>query len=199
MELIALAKGQQGATLQQEMMNVEASRQGGKKTNTSDNLVQRIQIAHGKVKDILKSSALLTDAYFHYTPSQIWLSAFMQADEPLTHFYISSKLASNSAFKTKLLETLRACCNLLESSLPADPGDVEMRELMKIDKKLYRCRNPEKMDLVSIDKAQKRDGDGKDEDRVDEKTIKKRKVERQKSEMEADDMFGPALSRKNDG
>ncbi|KAL9100585.1 MAG: hypothetical protein Q9163_004059 [Psora crenata] len=197
MELVAWAKGQQGTTLQQEMMDVDPVKQSGTKAKTSKDLVQRIQMAHGKAKDFLKSSALLTDAYFHYPPAQMWLSAFMLADEPLITFYLDRKLPSDSPFTVKLLNALRSCGDLLRSSPSADPGEGEMKELMQIDKKLYRCRNLEKMDLVSINKAQKRDSDGTGDGGVDEKAIKKRKLEKQKSEAEADDVFGPALVRKN--
>ena len=197
MELTALANGQKGPTSKQEMMDIDPVRQGGRKAKTSEDLIQRIQIAHGKAKDTLKSSALLTDAYLHYTPSQIWLAAFMLADEPLVNFYLTSKLQANPSMKTRLMDSLRSCGTLVRSSPSADPGEGEMDELRKINKKLYRCRNPEKIDLVSINKAQKRNTEGLDRGELDEKTIKKRKLERQKSEMEANDIFGPSLGGKS--
>ena len=197
MDLVALAKGQQGVSLQQEMLNIEPLAHDRKKAKNSEDLVQRIQIAHGKAKDTLKSSALLTDAYFHYTPSQIWLSAFMLADEPLTAFYLSNKLSANRALLAKLVDVLRNCGETIQASPSADPGDAEMRDLIRIDKKLYKCRNPEKVDLVTINKAQKRDSNETGEDGVAEKTAKKRKLEGQRSDLAADDIFGPALGATN--
>ena len=193
MEFIALARGQRGELLKNDMMKLDRGKYFSKSTKSTEDLVQRIQSAHGRAKDTLKTSALLTDAYFHFTPAQIWLSTFLLADEPLTIFYVNSKIPAQAGLRSKLLTTLEACSKMLDSSPSANPEESEMKELMKIDKKLYKCRNPEKMDLVSINNAQKRDSEGKAEDGLDEKIIKKRKLERQKSEKESDDIFGPAL------
>ena len=67
-----------------------------------------------------------------------------------------------------------------------------MDEFKRIDKKLYKCRNPEKIDLVGINKAVKRDG-GDAVGGADEKVVKKRKLERERSEREGDDIFGGPL------
>ena len=203
MELLALAtgKGQSGPNnrasptqLQKQMVGLDAANGGNKKSRSAEEVVQRIQDAHGRAKEILKTSALLTDAYFLYTPSQIWLSSLFVADEPLARFYVDSKFPTPSTMKLTLLTTLGTCANLLRSSASADPEDSEVEELKRIDKKLYKCRNPEKIDLVGINKAQKREGH---EDGLDEKVIKKRKLEREKSEKEAEDIFGPALGMKD--
>ena len=63
----------------------------------------------------------------------------------------------------------------------------------KIDKKLHFCKNPEKADLVERHRAVKRDAaaDGK----LDESLAKKRRLEREKMERDADDLFGPSLSK----
>ena len=202
MELVALARGREHSVpsntrspgqLQQAMMELEPAKGGSKTTRSVEDVVRRIQTAHGKAKDILKTAALLTDAYFLFTPSQIWMSSLYLTDEPLARFYINSKLPSPSPIQAKLFTILKTCADLLRSSPSADPGETEMKELMKIDKKLYKCRNPEKIDLVGINKAQKREGH---EDGLDDKLIKKRKLERQKSEKEAENIFGPALGAK---
>ena len=203
MELLALATGKgqsrpnNGASptqLQKQMEGLDPANGGNKKSRSAEEVVQRIQDAHGKAKEILKTSALLTDAYFLYTPSQIWLSSLFVADEPLARFYLDFKFPTPSTMKPKLLTTLGTCANLLRSSASADPDDSELKELKRIDKKLYKCRNPEKIDLFGINKAQKREGR---EDGLDEKVIKKRKLEREKSEKEAEDIFGPALGMKD--
>lgn len=189
MELLAIARGQRGELVKNAMMGIGSSehwRIGAAKN--ADQLVTRIQGAHARAKDTLKTSALLTDVYFHYTPSQIWLSAFLLADQPLTEFFVESAMAANPDMKQRLVNALKGCAEMLSASLSADPGEVEMKELMEIDKKLYKCRNPDKMDLVSMNKAQKREGG--QEGQLDEKVIKKRRLER---EQNADDVFGPPI------
>ena len=204
MELLGLAqgKGQAGpgielssGQLQKEMVDVQLAKEGSKKLASVDEVVRRIQVAHGKAKEVGKSSALLTDAYFLYTPSQIWLSSLFLADEPLARFYIDTKIPTPSALKAKLITTLKYCAELLRSSVSANPEKAEIKALKEIDKKLFKCRNPEKVDLVGINKAQKRDPEGSGENGLDEKIVKKRKLEREKSEKEADDIFGPTLAK----
>ena len=204
MELLGLAqgKGQAGPgikgsaeQLQKEMVDVHPAKEGGKKSRSSEDVVRRIQVAHGKAKELGKSSALLTDAYFLYTPSQIWLSSLFVADEPLARFYIDTKIPPSSILKPKLIIVLQSCAALLRSSASAQPGEAEIKALTKIDKKLFKCRNPDKVDLVGINKAQKRDSEGTGGNGVDEKALKKRRLEREKSEKEAEDVFGPSLTR----
>lgn len=204
MELLSLAqrKGQAGPgikksfeQLQKEMIDIQPAKEGSKKSRSADEVVRRIQVAHGKAKEVCKSSALLTDAYFLYTPSQIWLSSLFLADEPLARFYIDTKFLSPSTLKPKLITTLQTCAETLRSSASANPGDAEIKALTKIDKKLFKCRNPEKVDLVSINMAQKRDSEGTGENGLGEKVVKKRKLERERSEKEAEDVFGPTLAK----
>ena len=161
--------------------------------NLKADIVKRIGAAHDKAKDVLKTRALLTDVYFLYTPSQIWLASLFLVDEPLALFYVDSKIPTFSPIKQKLKISIRACADLLRSSPSTKPGKVDLAELTQIDKKLYKCRNPEKIDLVSINKAQKRDSEGKNGNDLDEKVVKKRKLERERSEKEADDLFGPTI------
>jgi cyclin H len=80
------------------------------------------------------------------------------------------------------------------AAVPPDsqPGEAEMRELKGLAKKLNRCRDPEKADLVGLRRA-KRDGDGEEELRK----AKKRKLEREKVQKEGDDLFGPALVKRD--
>lgn len=44
---------------------------------------KRISSAHSRAREILKFSPLVTDVYFHYTPSQIMLAALSLADQEL--------------------------------------------------------------------------------------------------------------------
>lgn len=205
MELLALANGKghsssqmeiSSSKFQKEMLDIGPVKEGKPKTKSAEEMILRIQNAHGKAKVILKTSALLTDAYFLYTPSQIWLSSLFIADEPLAQFYFDTKFPLSSDLKSRIFSTVQQCRDLLKSSVPVEPRESEMTELTRIDKKLYKCRNPEKIDLVGINKAQKRDGEG--EDGLEEKIIKKRKLERENSMKEAEEVFGPAVSRMGD-
>jgi cyclin H len=155
----------------------------------------RIRNAHGAAREYLKTSALLTDVYFHYTPSQIMFSALFLADLELISWYLSTKFppeSSGSALE-KVRETLQGCANMLSAVSPKSaPSDEEKTEARILSKKLKKCRNPEKIDLVAANRAAKRDGA---EDGPDEKVIKKRKMERERVEKEGSDLFGPALKK----
>jgi cyclin H len=52
---------------------------------------KRARDAHGKAREYLKISTLLTDVYFHFTPSQIMMAALMIVDKALTEWYIKCK------------------------------------------------------------------------------------------------------------
>lgn len=206
MELMAMAKGDypvgQGSgtsskSLQVEIQDVSAAKEGSHKARSVAEVVHRIQVAYNKAKETLKTAALLTDVYFLYTPSQIWLAALLLADRPLTQFFLDVKLSVTSAIKPKVMGALHSCGEMLRTSPSAKPEKGEVAELKQIDKKLYKCRNPEKIDLVSINRAHKRDSEGKGENGLDEKVIKKRKTEREKSEMEAANFFGPSIPTQN--
>ena len=205
LELLALAngKGQAGPLvkktphqLHEEMMGIKPSTDAKFQTTSAKEMLVRIQSAHGKAKEILKTSALLTDAYFLYTPSQIWLSALFLVDEPLSRFYVDTKVPATSSIKPKLLVTLQQCADILQSSVSAKPNKDEKKELKRIDRKLAQCRNPQKMDLVGMTKAQKRDPMQDGEDGLAESVAKRRKLEREASMKEAEDLFGPALGDK---
>lgn len=203
MELVAIARGkaklspgstEPAAQLQSKMVKLERKDKGGPQPMTPEDVVKRIQAAHTVAKEILKTSALLSDVYFHYTPSQIWLAAFLIADETLALLYIKSKIPLSSPVREEVMNTLSSCGAMMNASVSIKPGKEELKELTRIDKKLYKCRNPEKVDLVGINKAQKRDGEAKDGSGLDEKVVKKRKLERENSMKEGEDVFGPPLA-----
>ena len=190
MELMAMAKGERGEVVKAKMMEIVPTKAYPRRLKTQQDLTQRIQQAHDKANRTLKTSALLTDAYFHFTPSQIWMSSMLLADEQILKILLDHMLLHQTEVKTSIMQILSRCCRMLESSLSADPSAGELEDLKRIDKKLYRCRNPEKIDLVGLNKAQKREGT---ENGLDEKTIKKRKLERERAEKEANDVFGPPI------
>ncbi|KAE8356154.1 cyclin-like protein [Aspergillus coremiiformis] len=126
---------------------------------TASSTTDRLARAHHNTREILKSAAQMTDAYFLYTPSQIWLSAFMLADRPLAEFYLDTKLGGPPAdpqqqgnplseLRTKLLRTLTGCSNLLQAYTPLASDPDQKKNLRRIRKKLFHCQNPEKADLA---------------------------------------------------
>lgn len=172
----------------------------------SDNvdIQTRLNNAYGFAANILKRTAQLTDAYFLFTPSQIMLASLLLADEPLTLFYLSSKLPSSSPLYEKVLTTLRSCAALFSthrsytspSSASANPDAqaAERAEISALMKKLKKCRDPDKMDLVKLNQAQKRDA--VDAAGLEESKAKRRKVARENAEKEAEDFWGPELGKK---
>lgn len=152
---------------------------------------RRVRTAHGIARDRLKTSALLTDVYFHYTPSQIMIASLLLADGDLIYWYISSKFRPDDETAQRVMLTLSECATMLETIDPeAILSTTERKAITALAKKLKKCRNPEKIDLVALQRV-KREGDGVE----DEKVIKKRKLEREKVAKEADDLFGPGLAK----
>lgn len=169
----------------------------GRKRGNLANLGKRNRIAHGIAREYLKTSALITDVYFHFTPSQIMMAALLIADQELLEWYTSTKFpvddSTAAKMKEKIMATVRKCADMLrtvEPKVDADLPPAEKKEISALSKKLRKCRNPEKIDLVGLQKA-KREGDGGE----DEKILKKRKLEREKSEKEGEDLFGPSLKK----
>jgi cyclin H len=177
------------------------------------NLSRKVREAHGKAREYLKTSALLTDVYFHYTPSQIMFASLFIADEELTTWYLSTKFPSTASSSSppppdpiheKLVETLRACANMMTAIPPTSkPSAAELAEIKQLAKKLQKCQNPEMADLVKLNKQRKRDpaaegDDGEEGGGLDEKVVKKRKLERERHEREGEELFGPVLSKVND-
>lgn len=155
---------------------------------------KRVKAAYEAATTRLESDAVISDAYFLFTPSQIMFATLLLADPLLTEFYLSTKIntSSNSlGGKPKILSTIKDCAQLLRDH--ASQSGTLYDEARELDRKLHLCRNPEKMDLVKLNAAQKRDAgeDGK----LDENVAKKRKLEREQNAKEADDVFGPDLSK----
>jgi cyclin H len=158
------------------------------------NMDKRVKDAHGRARDYLKTSALLTDVYFHFTPSQIMMAALSLADPELADWYIAQKFRPGDEIaqdvRKRVLMTVGRCADMLNAVEPSsEPSAAERKELQALAKKLKKCRNPEKIDLLGLQKA-KREGDG-----VDEKVIKKRKLEREQSAKEGEELFGPEIKR----
>ncbi|OQE40008.1 hypothetical protein PENCOP_c006G06488 [Penicillium coprophilum] len=186
----------------------------------SSSMSDRIARAHGTTRELLKSAAQMTDAYFLYTPSQIWFSAFLLADRPLAEFLLDVKLGGpvtatipapetddnglvNPLYeiRSKLHHVLTECSALLQSYTPLSSDPAQMKSLKRIAKKLYHCQNPEKVNLAA---ARKRDsaqpstivqsdtGIATSESET-ERLAKKRKLEQEQLVRQDGDVFGPEL------
>jgi cyclin H len=142
-------------------------KEGGLPGLEGGDIRERIHLAHSKAKNLLKTSALLTDAYFLATPSQLWLAALLAADRPLALFLLSTITPSSTHegslgkeplnTNTKLLDHLTSISQLLLSP-PAHTTDME--EARRVDKKVYFCRNPEKVDFKMLGKRGSESEDG---------------------------------------
>ena len=168
------------------------------KTEAADE--RRIGKAADTAKHLLRTAAQMTDAYFLYTPAQIWLGAMGAADSFLVAAYLDAKFPGLGPgdMKPKMSDSIRACSDLLKSyKSPADDA-ASAKEMKRIGKKLKICQNPEKLDIVAVAKAkaaEKREGGGNDSDATGaaaEKVLKKRKLERERLEKDGD-VFGPDL------
>ncbi|KAK2805553.1 hypothetical protein FQN50_006180 [Emmonsiellopsis sp. PD_5] len=204
---------------------------------TGGSITSRIGIAHDNTRQILRSAAQLTDVYFLYTPSQIWLAALLLADRPLAEFYLDTKLgpviptstssSSSSSpasqaltsLRNKLTTTLTACADTLSTYQKTHTdatAPATMKNLKRIGKKLYHCQNPEKMDLIGLNRAAKREGNGcgsgsgtpmgmagvgvgATDDAELQRAAKKRKLERERAEREGERIFGGELGRPRGG
>lgn len=78
---------------------------------------KRIQAAHGQARHILKFSSILTDVYFHFTPSQIMLAALLISDPGLANKLIPTT-GIDSAIREKIISTIEQCKTMLQQEPP---------------------------------------------------------------------------------
>jgi cyclin H len=223
MELQAIAQGegkpashhigQTPESLKQAIQSIPPLPSSSQQTSVS----MRISHAHGKAREILKSAAQMTDAYFFYTPSQIWLAALILADRPLAQFYLDVKIgpvveAGNpdpanplAMIRMKLLTVLSDCSKLLGSYAASSADPANQKRLKGIAKKVHQCQQIEEMDPAAPGSGQKRSSgkipgaaaDGASESEM-ERVAKKRKLERERREREGKEVFGGELvTRRN--
>ncbi|KAK1074429.1 hypothetical protein LTR74_001025 [Friedmanniomyces endolithicus] len=209
MELLNLAEGKVGEVegvetggaiaLQAEMLALEMPpktaqtmwRAKPARKMEGKDLTDRINAAYSAARTILDGPALLTDAYFLFTPSQVLLTALHLADEPLTSFYLRTKLPLDSDLRPKILTTIAACAELLDSFIGSHI--LSKDERATLEQKLEGCRDPSTRDLVGSHAVAKRGGDGGEEA---EEKARKKKAAREKHLKEGDDLFGPSLNGK---
>jgi cyclin H len=90
---------------------------------------RRIQRAHARTREILKFSPLMTDAYFHYTPSQIMMAAMLMVDAELVDQLLPPDVPMDdqdtaratgihSTLRGKIMTTLESCRAMLEQERP---------------------------------------------------------------------------------
>ena len=184
----------------------------------SSSISDRIARAHGTTREMLKSAAQMTDAYFLYTPSQIWLSAFFLADRPLAEFYLDTKLGGpltlttpesdqhnlhNPLYdiRTKLLQVLADCSALLQSYKPLASDPAQMKGLKRIAKKLHHCQSvvnestPQKgyPAQTSASTTGATESPAIASESESERQAKKRRLEKEQQGHSAQDMFGPEI------
>jgi cyclin H len=216
MELQAIAQGQGQAAPHLPHETAEDLQQGllsiAPPPVPSSSMSDRIARAHGTTRELLKSAAQMTDAYFLYTPSQIWLSAFLLADRPLAEFLLDVKLGGpvtatipspeiddnglvNPLYeiRSKLHRVLTECSALLQSYTPLSSDPAQMKSLKRIAKKLYHCQNPEKVNLKRESAAIQTDSGVVTSESETERLAKKRKLEQEQLARQSNDVFGPEL------
>lgn len=187
MELDNLVEGQPDARLKVEMEALSSPAESAStKWRSGSNIRERVQLAYSAAREYLDSPALLTDAYFLFTPSQIVFASLQLADPPLADWYLSTKIPSSSPIRPKVLATLRSCAEMLSSF---SAGNVLTKdERAALEAKLENCRDPSTLDLVKAHAAKQR-GEGAD----DEAKAAKKKLQREQS-MKDSDPFGPSIA-----
>ncbi|KAG6357293.1 hypothetical protein INS49_015171 [Diaporthe citri] len=128
--------------------------------DVDDSKISRAQV---RGRDILKFSPLVTDAYFHYTPSQIMLATLSMADHDLFERLIlamfphqpngdlNSQKAEvlTQAIKEKTVSTVIACKEMLSQEPPERFTNFWGTPLIR---KLKKCRDPDRFDLIGLHK-----------------------------------------------
>ncbi|KAI1865050.1 uncharacterized protein JN550_008596 [Neoarthrinium moseri] len=167
---------------------------------------KRVDRAHGRTREILKFSPLVTDAYFHYTPSQIMLAALSMADEGLVQRMLRDAFAGQGeAEKENVWSVIQSARELLEREPPERMteywGSQETNRSMKpLIKKLKKCRDPDRVDLVALQKARRQQAEQKkpkptlkDDTAIFGGAVDDREAKRRKTAANGDDPFGPSL------
>lgn len=85
----------------------------------------RISRAHARTREILKFSPLLTDVYFHYTPSQIMMAALQMADAGLVDMLVpeppaaeGEEVGARNDARKKIMGSIADCRAMLEEEPP---------------------------------------------------------------------------------
>ena len=90
---------------------------------------KRISNAHARAREVLKFSALVTDVYFHFTPSQIMMAALLMADSGLVDTLLPPPPQNGGAsadpavgvhtdLHEKIMTAIESCREMLEDEPP---------------------------------------------------------------------------------
>lgn len=177
----------------------------GKMLAGQQNTESRVQAALETARQHLKREAQMTDVYFLFTPAQIWLAALQLADPELTASYLAAKFDSLitgsgsstptnvdlKSIQAKLAGTVQNCAEMMRAYKSPEADKKERKEIGRIGRKLAKCQDPEKTDIVAVARAKRAEKrEGSDSERDGEK--KKRKMERERLEKDGD-VFGGEL------
>lgn len=147
---------------------------------------KRILELYHHARNLLFGS-LLTDVAFLYSPSQIAVAAIYAIDPAVGLFYLDLKSAHPKSHPSyeEVQAAIQQCAGELRigesllSSKNQDNTDVK-----RIDRKLYYCRNPDKMDPRHLKRGIDSPMANKDaDDGTQERDIKKRKIDDAESNL----------------
>ncbi|KAK7426673.1 hypothetical protein QQZ08_006851 [Neonectria magnoliae] len=171
----------------------------------------RVKRAHGRAREILKFSPLVTDAYFHYTPSQIMMAALSIVDEGLVDVLVpgppqngdSGQGNAHAKMREKIMATIASCRKMLEEEPPERMTDYWgtpeiVRAMKPLRKKLQKCRDPDRANLVNLQRARREQALKKEKKpaKPDDGAVFGEELGRETKRVKlenADDVFGPPL------
>jgi cyclin H len=156
---------------------------------TPKDFERRLGTGYEKAKALLSGNALISDAYFHYSPSQIAFGAWHCVDQDFVNSFLDVRLSGVVPAKErhKIIDTITACAKMLE-----DVSIFKDNELKPLNRKMIKCNKVNDKDPGAASMARKRATTGG----VDEPAAKKRKLEREKAEQVGNDLFGPSLVKR---
>ncbi|KAM5356656.1 hypothetical protein ACJ41O_003302 [Fusarium nematophilum] len=169
----------------------------------------RVNKVHARAREILKFSPLVTDAYFHYSPSQIMMAAVSMVDPGMLDVLVplpaqNDNAAQDSALagmRGKILGAIEGCRKMLEEEPPERMTDYwgtpEIVKAMKpLRKKLQKCRDPDRANLVNLQRARREQAMNKEKKAVavnDDAAVFGEARETKRVKLENADPFGPPL------
>ncbi|KAJ1328930.1 cyclin H [Microdochium nivale] len=120
----------------------------------------RLNHAHMSARGWLKFSPLVTDAYCHFTPSQIMLAALAITDRELAEHLLDQAMNGQAEELEKVWTVIGQCMETLQHEPPERFENYyrspECSKAMKpLIRKLKKCRDPDRVDLVALQRARK--------------------------------------------
>ncbi|KAG6010400.1 hypothetical protein E4U21_006964 [Claviceps maximensis] len=182
----------------------------------------RINSAHARAREILKFSALVTDVYFHFTPSQIMMASLLIVDSGLVDVLLPRPVEGDGVARSdgkesgtriqaheKMMTVIESCRAMLEDEPPERMSEYwgtpeTIKSMKPLRKKLQKCRDPDRANLVELQRARREQavskptkpgppGSTADGVVLGETDPRGSKRRRTDAVNAADDVFGPAL------